>query len=163
MMAESGGKANARGDGGRAHGLFQHHPDRRARIFKETGIDISTASHAQQREAAAWEMRNGVNGFKDSQFRAQRDAASATKYFGRYYEGFAGSENPNSAEMMRRVGYASKAISNGGSGGSSTVQIDKIDVHTQATDAKGISNAIGQELNTTLRRVTNHFDDGEKY
>lgn len=165
MMAESKGNPAARGDGGRAHGLFQHHPDRRAKILAATGIDISTASKEQQREAAAWEMRNGVNGFRDAEFRRTRSVAEATQYFGHKYEGFAGSANYGGAEMMRRVGYASNAMlgATGGAGGTSNVQIDRIEVNTKATDAKGISQAIGGELHSTLRKINTHFDNGEKY
>lgn len=54
--AESAFNPNARGDGGRAHGLFQHHPDRRAHILAGAGIDMSTANAQKQREGAYWEM-----------------------------------------------------------------------------------------------------------
>lgn len=61
-MHESGGNPGARGDpeGGvmKAHGLYQWHPDRRAKILAGTGIDVSTASAADQRKAAAWELKN---------------------------------------------------------------------------------------------------------
>lgn len=49
----------ARGDGGAAHGAFQHHPDRRRAIMKALGIDISNATHQQQLEAAHWEFEGG--------------------------------------------------------------------------------------------------------
>lgn len=57
--AESAFNPNARGDGGRAHGLYQHHPDRRANILAGTGIDMSTADAQRQREGAHWEMTKG--------------------------------------------------------------------------------------------------------
>ncbi len=55
------GNAGARGDGGEAHGLFQHHADRRAAIFRATGIDMSSASAAQQREGLYQEMVRGLD------------------------------------------------------------------------------------------------------
>lgn len=58
-QGESGFDPRARGDGGKAHGAFQHHPDRRAAILAGTGIDISNATHQQQLEAAYWEMTQG--------------------------------------------------------------------------------------------------------
>lgn len=58
-QAESGFNPRAVGDGGRAHGLYQHHPDRRANIYRGTGINISTADANQQREGAYWEMTQG--------------------------------------------------------------------------------------------------------
>ena len=56
---ESNFNPRAVGDGGRAHGAFQHHPDRRAAILKGAGIDIDRATHRQQLEAAYWEMTQG--------------------------------------------------------------------------------------------------------
>ncbi|WP_449411090.1 phage tail tip lysozyme [Methylobacterium komagatae] len=56
---ESNFNPRAIGDGGAAHGAFQHHPDRRAKIFRGTGIDIDRASHREQLEAAYWEMTKG--------------------------------------------------------------------------------------------------------
>jgi hypothetical protein len=56
---ESQFNPNARGDGRQAHGAFQHHPDRRRAIMKALGIDISTASHADQLRAAHWEFEGG--------------------------------------------------------------------------------------------------------
>lgn len=58
-QGESNFNPRAVGDGGKAHGAFQHHPDRRAAILKGTGIDIDTATHQQQLEAAYWEMTQG--------------------------------------------------------------------------------------------------------
>lgn len=58
-QGESQFNPRAVGDGGRAHGAFQHHPDRRAKILRGTGIDISSATHQQQLEATYWEMTQG--------------------------------------------------------------------------------------------------------
>lgn len=61
-MAESGGNPGARGDyvNGQptAIGAYQWHKDRRAQILAKTGIDVSTATIQQQREAAYWELMN---------------------------------------------------------------------------------------------------------
>lgn len=43
---------------------------------------------------------------------------------------------------------------------STTVQVDKIEVHTQATDAQGISRAVGGTMEAQLRQVTANYDDG---
>lgn len=57
--AESSFNPRAVWDWWKAHGIFQWHPDRREVILKNTGIDISTASHIDQLKAALWEMRDG--------------------------------------------------------------------------------------------------------
>lgn len=41
-----------------------------------------------------------------------------------------------------------------------TVQIDKVEVQTQATDAAGISKGIGDTLGTQLRQAASNYDDG---
>jgi hypothetical protein len=41
-----------------------------------------------------------------------------------------------------------------------SVSTGPITIQTQASDADGISNAIGQSLNTQLRQAVNNFDDG---
>lgn len=63
-MEEGESKFNPRavGDGGLAHGAFQHHPDRRRAILRGTGINVDTAKHAQQLEAAWWELNNTERG-----------------------------------------------------------------------------------------------------
>jgi hypothetical protein len=40
------------------------------------------------------------------------------------------------------------------------VQIDKVEVHTQATDADGMAKAASGALSSQLRRATSQFDDG---
>jgi hypothetical protein len=61
--AESGFDfTNKTGDDGEAHGLYQHHADRRAAILAGKNIDIDTADANQQREAAWWEMNNTTQG-----------------------------------------------------------------------------------------------------
>lgn len=55
----------------------------------------------------------------------------------------------------------SSSISNSAMrGGDRSVKVEKVEVHTQATDADGISRSIGQSLGTQLRSAANHFDDG---
>ncbi len=49
-QGESGFNPRSVGDSGQAHGAFQWHADRRAAIRASTGIDIDTATHAQQLE-----------------------------------------------------------------------------------------------------------------
>lgn len=41
-----------------------------------------------------------------------------------------------------------------------TVKVEKVEVHTQATDADGMAAAAAGALTTHLRRATDHFDDG---
>lgn len=43
---------------------------------------------------------------------------------------------------------------------STTVQIDRVDVNTQATDAQGVGESIGGVLQSQMRQAVNNFDDG---
>src|SRR5579859_467250 len=47
-----------------------------------------------------------------------------------------------------------------GAGGSRTVHIGKVEVHTQATDPDAIARSIGPALQTELRRTASTFDNG---
>jgi hypothetical protein len=86
-QGESQFNPRARGDGDLAHGAFQHHPDRRAKILNALGINISTATHQQQLEAAHWEMTKGQErGFWDRIKQAKTPgeaAATGVRYFER--------------------------------------------------------------------------------
>lgn len=74
--AESSFNPTKVGDGGRAVGSFQWHPDRAAAILKSTGIDVRSASHIDQLRAAAWEMvSSGVAG-KLMQTKSARDSGA---------------------------------------------------------------------------------------
>lgn len=60
------------------------------------------------------------------------------------------------------VGATSAAAVGVGAAGNktSTVNIDKVEVNTQATDADGISRSIGQSLEGEMRGAADFFDDG---
>ncbi len=57
-QGESGFNPRSIGDHGQAHGAFQWHADRRADIRAGAGIDVDTATHAQQLEAAYYEFQH---------------------------------------------------------------------------------------------------------
>lgn len=160
MMAESKGNPRATGDGGRALGLFQWHPDRRASILKNTGIDISTASYQQQLEAAAWEMKNGRPGFNDSHFRTLQDAGAAASYFSKRFESPADIVGQAVARGRTALAMASQATPFSGTGGGNSVRIEKIEVVTQATDASGIAKDLKEALYTSLSNLQANVDDG---
>ena len=55
---------------------------------------------------------------------------------------------------------SSSSISNSARTNNSNMQIDNLVVQTQATDANGISKAIGGSLQTQMRQAVNNYDDG---
>lgn len=80
-----------------------------------------------------------------------------------------GSAVPGLADGQRLLGQTntplaattSNAIANSRtSNKTTTVQIDKVDVNTAATDADGVSKAIGQGLGAQIRGAVDQMDDG---
>lgn len=85
-QAESAHNPRARGDGGLAHGLYQHHPDRRAAILAGTGIDMSTADAQQQREATFWELSKGQERKAWEALKRAESAGEAASVFSTLFE-----------------------------------------------------------------------------
>lgn len=160
VKAESGGDPNARGDGGQAHGLFQWHPDRRANIMKNTGIDVSNAPYQQQLEAAAWEMKNGRPGFSDEYFRGIKGAEASAAYFSNKFETPADMMGQAMLRGKSALQMASQFPGFSGGGGGNSVKIDKIEINTQATDAAGIASDLRDQLHTQLSFLQANSDDG---
>jgi hypothetical protein len=163
MQAESGGTAGSVGDGGSAHGLFQWHEKRRRAIINGTGIDINTASHADQLRAAAWEMKNGNTGFNDAHFRSLSNAGDAGAYFATNFEHPANALAKSISRGKNALSIASQ-LSPATSGGIN-VKIDRIDIITQATDANaiatGISGALENKIYTALGFLASNVDNGQ--
>ncbi len=89
---------------------------------------------------------------------------SATSYLG-----IGGSTGEALSAGQRALGRAagstlgsqtSSSITNSKASKSTNVQIGKVEVRTQATDAEGISKAIGGSMQTQMRQAVNNFDDG---
>lgn len=164
-QAESGGNPRAVGDGGTSFGLFQWHDrSRRDRILKDTGIDVKTASADDQRRAAAWELEHtGIA----ARLKASGSISEASDIFVRDFENPANwrGQSLKRARMALDIASSSPYNSAPASAGNSTssVKIDQINVQTQATDAAGISAAIGQELGNHLRTAMSNIDDGVAY
>lgn len=162
---ESGGSASARGDGGSAVGLYQWHPDRAAKILAATGIDVTTADADSQRRAAAWELQNSGLG---DRLKNTSGADASAALFSKGFERPANGAEEAILRGQMALGIASNTPfgSPAGAGDStrtSNIKIDAINVHTQATDAQGISGAIGDELSSHLRTTVSNFDDGVAY
>lgn len=158
--AESNFNPSAVGDGGAARGSFQWHVDRRNKILAATGIDVATAGHLDQLRAAAYELQQ--TGIGD-RIKNTSTAGQAGALFSSKFERPAG----GIAEAMRRAGIATSiaaqsSIPAGGGGGSTSVKIDDINVHTQSTDASAISRDIGAALRNELSNVKYNLDDAWK-
>ena len=72
-----------------------------------------------------------------------------------------GQEQMRAASTTALASQTSNSINNTRGGDRTTqVTVGKIEVKTQATDAEGISKAIGGTMQTQMRQAVNNFDDG---
>lgn len=165
MIAESNGNPNARGDGGKAVGLFQWHPDRQRKILEGTGIDVRTASFEDQLRAAAWEAEQRGDA---ARVRQQKSADAAASTISRYYERPANGDYQAIMRGKAALDIANNSsLSSGGSvvnGGSRTVNMNVggINVNEAASPQ-----ATGQEINNVLQKqfsdTIGSLDDGMAY
>lgn len=159
---ESGGNPNATGDNGLAHGLYQWHPDRIAKIKAGTGIDVTTAGADDQRRAAAWEIQQ--MGLKDSLINsggAYNSAALFSKKFERPangdYEAIIRGQ-----EALKIASSSSFGMSSGDSTSSKTVniKIGDVNVNAQGNNSTDIARNTAGELVKQLRDAIANTDDG---
>lgn len=71
--------------------------------------------------------------------------------------GQAAYDNANAAHAAAQT---STSISTSNTSRASTVSIDKVEIHTQATDAAGMAGSAAGALEQHMRAASSHFDDG---
>lgn len=79
-------KTGAVGDGGKAYGLAQWHPDRQASFQREFGKDIRQASFEEQLKFVCHELLRGDEKRAGRELLSQHTAAGAAAAVSRYYE-----------------------------------------------------------------------------
>jgi hypothetical protein len=101
LQAESGANLNigAVGDGGKARGIAQWHPDRLARFARATGKAFERSTLMDQLNFIWWELNNTERAAM-SKLRAARTAEQAAAVFDQYYERSSG------AHRGRRIANA---------------------------------------------------------
>lgn len=96
LQAESGAnlKTNAVGDGGKAYGIAQWHPDRQANFKKAFGKDIRQAGFNDQLAFVQWELEHTELAAAEK-LRQARTPQEAAAIFDRYYERSSGAHIKN--------------------------------------------------------------------
>jgi hypothetical protein len=89
LVVESGLRTDIVGDGGRAYGIAQWHPDRQARFKEVYGKDIRQSSFQEQLEFVNWELNNSEKAAGDA-LRGATTAADAAAIVDSQYERSAG-------------------------------------------------------------------------
>ena len=112
LIKESSINPRAVGDGGRAYGIAQWHPDRQANFTTAIGGDIRNSTLEQQLTFVDWELRNteSAAGNRLKQAKSPEEAAGIVS---RYYE----RPKAVTAEMRERGEMAAKLAGNPVSGG----------------------------------------------
>jgi peptidoglycan hydrolase-like protein with peptidoglycan-binding domain len=101
LQAESGAnlRTDAVGDGGKAYGIAQWHPDRQAKFRRAFGKDIREAGFKEQLQFVQWELENDERNAA-AYLRRARTAEQAAWVFDEYYERSSG------AHRQRRIDNA---------------------------------------------------------
>jgi len=128
LQVESNFKTNAVGDGGRAYGIAQWHPDRQANFERVYGKPIRESTFKEQLEFVNWELNN-TEKRAGERLRSTTDAATAAAIVDQYYERSSG------AHRQRRVTLAQ--------------QYEKGDIPATPSGAEGAAKATSPRLPTT--------------
>jgi hypothetical protein len=86
LEAESGFMADASGDGGKAYGLAQWHPDRQAEFTKQYGKDIRKSTGAEQLDFINHELTRGNEKSAGNKLRTATSSYDAASIVSREYE-----------------------------------------------------------------------------
>lgn len=172
LQQESNFNPAAVGDGGKAYGIAQWHPDRQARFRELHGKDIRGSSLEDQLEFLDYELRNAEAGAGD-RLKKTTTAGEAGAVVSKYYERpketdvemirrahmAAAIDNAEKARMAawaaantegaRSAGAGRGFVNAGGNTSTSEVNIQELNVHTAATDAEGIA----RELPGAIRKT----------
>jgi hypothetical protein len=119
LVVESGLRTDIVGDGGRAYGIAQWHPDRQAKFREVYGKDIRQSNFQEQLEFVNWELNNS-EAAAGRRLRGATSAQDAAAIVDQYYERSAG------IHRQQRMANASSIMAGdfsnlqgGGGGGSS--------------------------------------------
>lgn len=107
LQVESNLSTTIKGDGGKAIGLAQWHPDRQANFANVFKKNIQDATFWEQLSFVDWELKNTET---NALFRLRENSATvddAAKAFAKYYE-----RPANSSSYGRRIEEAKKVINN---------------------------------------------------
>jgi len=86
LQDESAMNPRAVGDGGKAYGLAQWHPDRQEAFSKWAGKDIRSSTTAEQLDFLTYELTRGAERRAGDLLRAATNARQAGEIVSRYYE-----------------------------------------------------------------------------
>jgi hypothetical protein len=108
IQAESGGDPKALGDGGKAYGLAQWHPDRQEDFRKWSGKDIRESSRDEQLQFVDYELRHGKEQKAGRMLATATTEAQAGRIVSDEYER---PRDPTGAKARHRGAWAENIVS----------------------------------------------------
>ncbi|ODB39605.1 hypothetical protein A9L43_16015 [Pseudomonas mosselii] len=146
LSAESGFNPNAVGDGGKAYGIAQWHPDRQANFKQWAGKDIRQATLEDQLGFVHYELTQGAEVAAGKLLRAADSARDAGAVVSRYYERPAQAD----AEASRRGNAAAQLAQ------SNTINVyGATDPSATASAVSGAQRQVNQDLMRNLSSPVN--------
>jgi hypothetical protein len=145
LQTESGKNLdiNAVGDGGKAKGIAQWHPDRQAKFKEVMGKDIGQSTLEDQLKFVDWELKN-TERTAGEKLRQAKNAAQAAQIVDKQYE-------RSSGEALGNRMASATALAGPTSGYQSTMNGVNPDSAGAATSAQG-------KKTTNEQHATNHSD-----
>lgn len=142
LMAESGLNANRSGDGGRAYGIAQWHPDRQAAFARWSGHDIKGSTLDEQLGFVDYELRGGSEQAAGRALAGATTAAAAGTIVSNQYErpadaGAAALRGQAAADIFG--GYQ---VGGGSAGGAVTINQTNNNTVTGVSDPNEAASAI---------------------
>ena len=177
IKRESAFRPDAVGDGGKAYGIAQWHPDRQAEFKKKFGKDIQGSSMEEQMAFMHYELTQGNERKAGNVLRGTSNAAEAAAAVSSHYErpadkaGEAAKRGQLALAMLGGVPGASQAAAGAGAGqvaqanaagapGASSKSVEthigEVKVYTAATDANGIAKDMGKSLDYLFTSQANY-------
>jgi len=177
IKRESAFRPDAVGDGGKAYGIAQWHPDRQAEFKKKFGKDIQGSSLEEQMAFMHYELTQGNERKAGNILRQAKSAQEAAAAVSTHYErpadkageaakrgqlatamlgGVPGASQAAAGAGAVQVAQANAAAAPGATSKSVETHIGEVKVYTAATDAAGIAKDMGKSLDYLFTSQANY-------
>jgi hypothetical protein len=177
IKRESAFRPDAVGDGGKAYGIAQWHPDRQAEFKKKFGKDIRGSSLEEQMAFMHYELTQGNERKAGNILRQAKSAQEAAAAVSTHYErpadkageaakrgqlatamlgGVPGASQAAAGAGAVQVAQANAAAAPGATSKSVETHIGEVKVYTAATDANGIAKDMGKSLDYLFTSQANY-------
>lgn len=156
LVAESGMRPGAVGDGGAAYGIAQWHPDRQANFQRWAGKNIQGSSFEDQLGFVHYEMTEGAEKAAGDRLRGTRTAGEAGDVVSRHYERpkFADAEASKRADLAARIGNTPLPAEAAGGGASPALRVSADDITVRIVDRDGKPMQPPQMIPTRVTQAT---------